>query len=284
MTNNEILKELKKYRWYHHIKINNEITTTGFKKETSTQNKILSVLENIDFKGKRVLDIGCRDGLFSFYAEKRGASEVIAIDNDLSKGATEFLIPYFKSKVKMYLKNIYDLKISDFGDFDIVIFVGTLYHLRYPFYSLKIAKDVLKNEGSIIIETGVYLDENKRAILYCPIEGDSEFEKTSCTFFNVKGLKDSLKSMGVITDKTIILSHKIKFRKIKNVIRLFLRLIFRKKIVFGIKTSHINKYDQHIGDKVGPVTRGIFTGRKNSEIIEKYLDNYWDHHHKTHTE
>ncbi len=284
MTNNEIQKELKKYRWYHHIKINDEITTNGFKKETSTQKKILSVLDNIDFRGKRVLDIGCRDGLFSFYAEKRGASEIIAIDNNLSKGATEFLIPYFKSKVKMYLKNIYDLKVSDFGEFDIVIFVGTLYHLRYPFYSLKIVKDVLKNEGSIIIETGVYLDENKRAILYCPIDSDSEFDKTSCTFFNAKGLKDSLKSLGIIIEETIILSQKIKFRKIKNVIKFFLRLIFRKKKVFGIKTSHLNKYDQHIREIVGPVTRGIFTGRKNSEITEKYVDNYWDYHHKTHSE
>ena len=284
MTNDEILKEISKYRWYHHIKINDEITTTGFKKETFTQNKILSVLDNIDFKDKKVLDIGCRDGLFSFYAEKRGASEVVGIDNDLSKGAKEFLIPYFRSKVKMYLKNIYELKVSDFGQFDIIIFAGTLYHLRYPFYSLKIAKDVLKNGGTIVIETGVYLDDNKRAILYCPIESESEFDKTSCTFFNVKGLEDTLKSMGVIIKNTIILSQKINYRKLKNIIRFFLRLIFRKKIVFGIKTTHLEKYDQHIRDRVGPVTRGIFTGVKNSEITEEYTDQYWDYHHKTHTE
>ena len=35
---------------------------------------------------------GCRDGLFSFYAEKRNAAEVIAIDNSLSSGAVEVLI------------------------------------------------------------------------------------------------------------------------------------------------------------------------------------------------
>ena len=54
----------------------------------------------------------------------------------------------------------------------------------------------------------------------------------------------------------------------KNEFFYSLRLIFHKKIVFGIKTSHLSKYDQHIRDRVGPVTRGIFTGRKNSEIIE----------------
>jgi tRNA (mo5U34)-methyltransferase len=30
-------------------------------------------MDNVDFRGKRVVDIGCRDGLFSFEAERRGA-------------------------------------------------------------------------------------------------------------------------------------------------------------------------------------------------------------------
>ena len=61
-------------------------------------------------KGKRVLDIGCRDGIYSFEAEKMGAKEVIGIDNDISKPALEFLIPYFNSKVKMFEMNLFDLK------------------------------------------------------------------------------------------------------------------------------------------------------------------------------
>ena len=32
-----------------------------------------------DLNGKRVLDVGCRDGLYSFMAERRGAAEVIAV-------------------------------------------------------------------------------------------------------------------------------------------------------------------------------------------------------------
>ena len=36
--------------------------------------------------------------MFSFEAEKMGTAEILGIDNNLSLGVTEFLIPYFKSK------------------------------------------------------------------------------------------------------------------------------------------------------------------------------------------
>ncbi len=57
-------------------------------------------------------------------------AEVIGIDNDLSAGAVEVLLPYFKSKVQMHQFNLYDLTPETFGKFGIVIFPGVLYHLR----------------------------------------------------------------------------------------------------------------------------------------------------------
>jgi|TARA_B110001450_G_scaffold189569_1_gene177739 2-polyprenyl-3-methyl-5-hydroxy-6-metoxy-1,4-benzoquinol methylase len=297
MTDQEIIENIKKYNWYHEIKIKEGIVTTAVdafevdgKYETYSSSKdhwnqrnIFSALDKIDFKNKKVLDIGCRDGLFSFYAEKRGASEIVGIDNDLSKGATEFLIPYFNSKVKMYQKNVYDITEEDYGKFDIIIFVGVLYHLRYPFYSLKKLKEVLNKDGKLIIETGILLDDNKRAMLYCPIEDDSEYEKTSCTFFNVKGLSDSLKSMGIFVENVFIYPQKIRFRVTKNIIKFFLNIIFRKKYVFGIKTDLLGKYDQHIGSKVGPITRGIFVSNINEKLIKEYATNYWDKFHTFHS-
>lgn len=297
MNDQELIKNINNYNWYHEIEIKKGISTKAVdafeidgkyqtyssSKDHWNQKNIFKILEKIDFKGKRVLDIGCRDGLFSFYAEKHGAKEVIGIDNDLSKGAVELLIPYFKSKVKMYEKNLYDIEENDFGKFDIIIFVGVLYHLRYPFYSFKKIKDILNKNGQIILETGIYLDENKRSVLYCPIENDSEYEKTSCTFFNVKGLTDSLKSMGIKVTKYVTFSHKIKFRIIKNIIRFILRLIFRKKFVFGVKTDLMGKYDQHIGKNVGPITRGIFVCEADDNLIKQYATNYWDKTHSFHS-
>ena len=297
MTDEEIVNNIKKYNWYHEIEIKDGITTTAVdafevdgkyethfsSKDHWNQKNIFSVLDKIDFRNKKVLDIGCRDGLFSFYAEKKGASEVVGIDNDLSKGATEFLIPYFNSKVKMYQKNLYDLTEKDYGKFDIIIFVGVLYHLRYPFYSFKKIKDILTKDGKLVIETGVFLDDNKRAILYCPIEDDSEYEKTSCTFFNVKGLTDSLRSMGIFVEKAFVYPQIIKFRIIKNVVKFFLKTIFQKKYVFGVKTDRLTKYDQHIGSKVGPITRGIFVTNINEKLVKEYATNYWDEFHTFHS-
>ena len=297
MKNDEILKKIKRYNWYHEIELKDGIKTSAvdafevdgkYKTYSSTndhwnQKNVFRILKDIDFKNKRVLDIGCRDGLFSFYAEKKGAAEIIGIDNDLSKGAVEFLIPYFNSKVKMYQKNLYEITANDYGKFDIIIFVGVLYHLRYPFYSFKKIKDILNNNGKLVLETGIYLDNNKRSILYCPIENDSEFEKTSCTFFNVKGLNDSLRSMGIEVEEYKIYPHKIKFRKLKNIIKFILKLFFRKKYVFGIKTDTLGKYDQHIGSKIGPITRGIFVCKINNGIIKEYASNYWDKIHSFHS-
>ena len=298
MENEEILKKIKQYNWYHEIEVQNGIKTSAVDaievdgkyhtysssaKNHWNQRNIFNILKDIDFKNKKVLDIGCRDGLYSFYAEKQGAKEIIGIDNDLSKGAVEFLIPYFKSKVKMYQKNLYDITEKDYGKFDIILFVGVLYHLRYPFYSFKKIKDILNNDGKLILETGIYLDDNKRSMLYCPIENDSEFEKTSCTFFNVKGLNDSLKSMGFEVKNYNIYNHKIKFRTLKNIIKFFLKFIFRKKYVFGIKTDTLGKFDQHIGSKVGPITRGIFVYKMNNKIIKEYATNYWDETHSFHS-
>ena len=297
MKNEEIIEKIKRYNWYHEIEIKDGIKTSAVdayevdgKYQTISssndhwsQKHVFRILKDIDFKNKRVLDIGCRDGLFSFYAEKQGAKEIIGIDNDLSKGAVEFLIPYFKSKVKMYQKNLYEITEKDYGKFDIIIFVGVLYHLRYPFYSFKKIKNILSNNGKLVLETGIYLDNNKRSMLYCPIEGDSEFEKTSCTFFNVKGLKDSLRSMGIEVEKYEIYPNKIKFRKLKNMIKLILKFFFRKKYVFGIKTDTLGKYDQHIGSKIGPITRGIFVGKINNKIVKEYATNYWDKIHSFHS-
>jgi predicted RNA methylase len=52
--------------------------------------RVVAVMKLFDFKGKRVLDIGCRDGALSFAAEQLGATEVIGVDNDLSDGLINF--------------------------------------------------------------------------------------------------------------------------------------------------------------------------------------------------
>ena len=126
MKDNDILEKIKKYDFYHRIKLSENITTPGINRKQIHKN--IDQIRKLDLKGKKVLDIGCRDGIYSFEAEKMGASEVIAIDNDISKPAVEFLIPFLNSKVQMHEMNLFDLNEKSFGKFDVIIFPGTLYH------------------------------------------------------------------------------------------------------------------------------------------------------------
>jgi 2-polyprenyl-3-methyl-5-hydroxy-6-metoxy-1,4-benzoquinol methylase len=199
MNDNEIRRTLERYKFYHVIQVTDGVQTAGWTHPgvLQTQAMTLSVIRSLHLEGKRVLDIGCRDGLFSFAAERQGAREVIGIDNDLSPGATEFLIPFFKSRVKMHQLNVYDLTPEHFGVFDVVIFAGVLYHLRFPFSGLKRISDVLSLGGRLVLETAIWDDDNQEPLLFCPVGTDSPYEPTSCTFFNVRGLTDSLRSFGI---------------------------------------------------------------------------------------
>jgi 2-polyprenyl-3-methyl-5-hydroxy-6-metoxy-1,4-benzoquinol methylase len=196
MNETELRQAMSRYKFYHIIQLTSTISTPGNTNYVPAQNLCMKYLKSLHLKGKRVLDIGCRDGLFSFAAESLGAAEVIGIDNDLSTPATEFLIPYFNSKVRMERMNLYDLAPNSFGLFDVINFPGVLYHLRYPFWGLKAIRDVLKIGGHLLIETPIWESERNNAMLFCPIGKDSPYEATSCTFFNEKGLVDTMKSLG----------------------------------------------------------------------------------------
>src|SRR5688572_23482897 len=110
----ELQEALDRYHWYHIIEVTPGIATPGIPSLAPLVERLRGVVRRLDLAGKRVLDIGTRDGAVAFEAERQGAREVIAIDNDLSRGATEVLIPYFGSAVRMYEMNLLDLTPEQF--------------------------------------------------------------------------------------------------------------------------------------------------------------------------
>jgi len=197
MDRETLRKKIDEYKWYHTIEVADGIFTNSTRPHFKPMWDFnLDCMQDIDFHNKRILDIGCRDGLFSFEAEKKGAKEVIGIDIKYSKGAVELLIPLFKSKVKIYELSLYELTSEKFGFFDIVIFFGVLYHLRYPFLALKRITDCLSNKGKLLLEGGMLTDGTLEGVemLYCPYE-NSPYEPSSCTFFNKKGLCAMMRSL-----------------------------------------------------------------------------------------
>lgn len=200
MEESAIREALSKYKFYHVIRLTESISTPGWTDPNTIDiiNMVIKALRSLDLRGKRVLDVGCRDGVFSFEAEKLGAREVFGIDNDLSRAAVEFLIPYFKSRVRMESLNLYDLQRERHGMFDVICFSGVLYHLRYPMWGLRCLREVLNDGGYLIIHTALYVDDNKVAILFCPIGDECPGDDpTHCTNFNLKGLVDTLYSLGL---------------------------------------------------------------------------------------
>ena len=196
MDDAQLRREMTGLAFYHTIQLTPTLTTPGWPTIVPIVEMTRRAMQGVNFRGKRVLDIGCRDGLFCFEAEKLGASEVIGIDNDLAPGVPEFLLRTLKSKARIESFNLFDLRPDTFGLFDAVIFPGVLYHLRYPFWALKLVREVMVENGVLILETAILADDNRHAMLYCPVGKDSPYEPTSVTFFNQKGLHDTLTSMG----------------------------------------------------------------------------------------
>lgn len=198
LSEHELQEKIKQYNWYHEIQLTETLKTPGPIPIVNRLNQWLQqrVLENVPFTGKRVLDIGCREGLYSFLAEKQGASEVIGIDNDLSDAALEFLIPYFNSQIQMKALNLYDLTPETFGKFDIIILFGVLYHLKFPFWGLKRVTDCLNNGGMLLISTAILNEPklNDIELVYCPGDASGPFGYGCPTYFNPKGLITTLQT------------------------------------------------------------------------------------------
>jgi tRNA (mo5U34)-methyltransferase len=89
-----------------------------------------------DLRGKHVLDIGAWDGWFSFEAERRGAS-VTAIDC-VDLASFRQIHRTLRSQAAYRTFDLYDLPEAGLGKFDIVFFLGVLYHIKHPLLGLEI--------------------------------------------------------------------------------------------------------------------------------------------------
>lgn len=169
MTNNKMntKKELvESYNgWWHSIDFGDGVISKGAKGYPygyMLQKETESWFNDVSFKDKRVLDIGAWDGYYSFYAEKQGAKEIIAIDGRIWKNPTD--LPRNKkgfdiaktilnSKVKDYIQDIENITPEQYGTFDIILFLGVLYHLQNPMLAIKNINDLLNKTGKVVIET-----------------------------------------------------------------------------------------------------------------------------------
>lgn len=92
-----------------------------------------------DLSGWRVLDIGCNAGFYSLELARRGAT-VVAIDSNAhyleqARWAAELF--GLTERIELRRVQVYELARSD-EQYDLVLFLGVFYHLRYPLLGLDV--------------------------------------------------------------------------------------------------------------------------------------------------
>ena len=173
--------------WWHSIDLGQGVVTPG-KKTAAWLDRELDALSLPPLAGKTVLDIGAWDGFYSFAAERLGARRVVALDHyvwsiDRSQ-ADAYHARYARapvmappieqtpcwqpdkkpgkrgfdtaraalgSRVESVYGDFMTLDPAQIGMFDVVLFLGVLYHMENPMASLRRLAEFTK--GVAIIET-----------------------------------------------------------------------------------------------------------------------------------
>lgn len=101
-----------------------------------------------DLTGKTVLDIGCNAGFYAIQMKRRGADRVLGVDfDDRYLEQARFAAEVTGQDIEFRKLSVYD--VAQLGErFDVVLFMGVLYHLRHPLLALDlirehVAKDLL---------------------------------------------------------------------------------------------------------------------------------------------
>ncbi len=170
----ELRARVDELRWFHVLDLGGGVRTPGIYDPRRTLPR-LGLPARLD--GKRVLDVGAWDGFYSFEMERRGA-DVLATDSfswggggwgtkdgfDLARGA-------LGSHVRDLWIDPRDLQPEKVGGtFDVVLFLGVLYHLRDPMPVLERLRSVTGELLVVETETGMLLTHRPAAEFFPGME------------------------------------------------------------------------------------------------------------------
>jgi tRNA (mo5U34)-methyltransferase len=194
----ELLQQVVAIRWFHRINLGHGVLTPGI---DDTPAKLARLRLPESFTGRSVLDIGAWDGFFSFEAEKRGASRVMAVDSFSwggggwgSKAGFELARRALNSKVEDREMDVLDLSPERVGTFDVVFFLGVLYHMEHPLLALEKVASVTKS--LLVLETRVDLLLWRTPAMAFYVEDELNGDPTNWWAPNLAGLRDMLRAVG----------------------------------------------------------------------------------------
>ncbi len=178
--------------WWHSIDLGDGVITGGHKTPEILAAE-LAAMNLPSLVGKSVLDIGAWDGFFSFEAERRGAERVVALDHFVwslqhamarqyiqecrtngvqvrrledvahlwdyenlpGKHGFDVCHTSLNSSVEIIVDDLMTMDLADLGTFDVVLYLGVLYHLVHPLVGLQRLREVT-GELAIIESEMVY--------------------------------------------------------------------------------------------------------------------------------
>jgi tRNA (mo5U34)-methyltransferase len=204
-VNTDLQDRADAIRWYHTIDLGNGVVTKG---ADDSPYRLARLDLPSSLAGASVLDIGAWDGFFSFEAERRGAARVVSADYYSwhgtgwgSKAGFELARKTLGSKVEDVDIDVMDLSPERIGTFDVVFFLGVLYHLRHPLLALERVASVTKH--LLILETVVDLvGVNRPAMAFYPAR-ELNNDPTNWWAPNVPALHGMLRDVGFDRVRTV---------------------------------------------------------------------------------
>lgn len=163
MENAEIIRRINSFpRWHYQFNLNGNLTLTSgetrvnrhFQRKRYFFDPIVKYFGGT-LKGKRVLDLGCNAGFWSWCAVEAGADFVLGIDGrQVHIDQANFVFEVNEvnsSRYKFIHGNIFEVDLQQFGTFDIVFFLGLMYHISKPMVLLEKISKV--NDDILVIDT-----------------------------------------------------------------------------------------------------------------------------------
>jgi tRNA (mo5U34)-methyltransferase len=230
-----LLKEVERAPiWMHALDLGHGVVTPGVTSAVQLREKWDS-MGLPDLRGKSVLDIGAWDGWFSFEAERRGATRVIALDRYVwaldweakrryrreceekglapepytqrpelfdqerlpGKYGFDLARSVYKSDVEVVVADLMTADLEALGTFDIVLYLGGLYHMEEPLTALRRVRRLTK--GLAVIETaGVVVPECEEIPMFRFYPPGDKLDGDPSNFWapNLAGLKGMCEAAG----------------------------------------------------------------------------------------
>jgi tRNA (mo5U34)-methyltransferase len=193
METSQVQARIDAIKWYHDFDFGNGLKARSTARDSEVHRGIWMFIErnldSIDFGDKTVLDVGCWDGYWSFYAERRGAKEVLAIDDSTQNWAEGKGI--FLAKELLGSKVEIDLSVSAYQlaalnrKFDIILFLGVYYHLFDPFYALAQLRHCCHDETILLMQGAEAVNLSPGTALY-------DFSNHGCEWLPTQGVMKQL--------------------------------------------------------------------------------------------